>query len=90
MSKGGSIPMNGVDKKWQAECDARTLADAKVIEADASRKGAAIEAARKMAEEKTKEAAAMRNVASSSSGGGSKKSRSGGIYMMDTKVRMVK
>ena len=43
------------DKKWQAECDMRTLVDAAKIQADRSR----LSAARKMASE---QASALRNI----------------------------
>lgn len=52
------------DKKWKAECDARTLADAKVIQQDKARMKEATKAAMRMADEKMKEATAMKNVAS--------------------------
>lgn len=43
------------DKKWQAECDMRTLMDAKAIQADKSR----MMAAQKAAVEQAKKAAAV-------------------------------
>ena len=52
-----------VDKKWQAESDARTLMDAKVILKDKKRLTAAQSAAKKLASEKIKEADAMNAVA---------------------------
>lgn len=50
------------ERKWQAEQDARTLAEAKVIAADRRRVNAACAAAKKMAGEKMKEAKAMQGV----------------------------
>lgn len=43
MAKGSHV---GPGKKWQAECDARTIAEAKVIMSDPSRMKAAASAAR--------------------------------------------
>jgi len=51
------------DKKWMAECDARTLAEAKAIQMDRKRVNAACKAAKKMVDEKMKEAKAMQAVA---------------------------
>ena len=51
------------DAEWRAEEDARQLSTAKVIEADPARMKAAQAAAKRMAEEKMKEAAAMSVVA---------------------------
>ena len=51
------------DKKWQAQSDARTLADAGMIKGDPERLAAAGKAAEEMAEEKLKEAVSMKNVA---------------------------
>lgn len=55
--------MSAEDKKWQAENDARTLAEAEVIKNDSSRLKAAQNAAKGMAKEKQDEASAMSNVA---------------------------
>jgi len=43
------------DKKWQAQCDMRTLMDAKAIQSDKAR----MVAAQKAAEEEAKKAAAV-------------------------------
>ena len=51
------------EKQWQADGDARTLARANLINADAERLSAAQDAAAKMAEQEKKEAAAMTKVA---------------------------
>lgn len=61
-SRGASVSMTS-DKKWQAECDARTLADAKVVMSDPARLKAAAKAAAKMADDKMVEAKAMKNIA---------------------------
>ena len=58
-----SYPVTAEDKRWRAESDARTLAEATVIQKDAQRMKAATEAAARMAEEQRKEAAAMTSVA---------------------------
>ena len=55
--------MSAQDKKWEAESDARTLAEAKVIAADKARLKAAAVAAKRMADDKMKEARAMKQVA---------------------------
>jgi hypothetical protein len=51
------------DKEWQAECDARTLAEAEVIKSDSERMNRAQGAAAKMAKEEEKEKDAMKKVA---------------------------
>lgn len=51
------------DSRWQAESDARALAEAKEINGDTARLGKAQEAAVRLAEEKKKEANAMSSVA---------------------------
>ena len=56
-------PMSVDDAKWQAESDARTLAEAKRIMADNSRLTAAQIAAKVMADKEEEEAKAMRKVA---------------------------
>jgi len=56
--------MTAEDKKWQAECDARTLAEAEAIKDDKDRLSAAQEAAKAMVDEKQAEAAGMAKVAS--------------------------
>ncbi len=52
------------DKKWKAESDARTLAEAEIIKKDENRVTAAQEAAKRLAEEAKKEAESMADVAS--------------------------
>ena len=51
------------EKRWRAESDARTLADAEAIRNDPVRVGSAMEAAKRMAAERAKEASAMMKVA---------------------------
>lgn len=57
------LPMTAEDKKWQADSDARTLAEAKVIEKDPARMKIAMNAAKKMAKDRMDEANAMKAVA---------------------------
>ena len=52
-----------MDHDWEAESDARTLADAKLIQADDKRLKKAADASLRMATEKSDEAEAMRRVA---------------------------
>lgn len=52
-----------MDKEYQAEWDAKTLADAKEIEKDPKRRKAAIAKAKKLAAEKLQAAQAMRAIA---------------------------
>lgn len=61
MSK--AISMTKVDKKWQAESDARTLMEADVIKADAKRLCTAANAAKTLKKEKQDEAKAMAKIA---------------------------
>ena len=56
-----AIPVS--EREWQAESDARTLAEAAVIKKDKKRVGAAKKKAKKMAVEKKQEAVAMAQVA---------------------------
>ena len=51
------------EKDWQAESDARTLATAETIRADAPRLTKATEMARKMAEREEKEKEALSKIA---------------------------
>jgi len=51
------------DKRWMAESDARVLMDSQVILGNKQRLNAAVKAAKRMAEEKDKEAKAMKGVA---------------------------
>jgi hypothetical protein len=55
--------MDADEKKWRAESDARTLAEAKVIEKDTTRLEAAQEAAKGLAKELKKDAEAMMSTA---------------------------
>jgi len=50
------------DRDWEAENDARILADAKVIQADQKRLDKAAKASLRMAKEKSDEAEAMKRV----------------------------
>jgi hypothetical protein len=58
----GAIPAQ--EKKWRAESDAHTLAEAKTITSDKSRHQAAVKMAGTMANEKMNQAKAMKAVAS--------------------------
>jgi hypothetical protein len=51
------------EKQWQAECDARTLAEAEEIKGDPERLKAAQACADKEADDKLQEAANMKKVA---------------------------
>ncbi len=62
MSKGRMTAMSE-DKKWQAESDVRTLAEAETIKKDAARLKAAGKAAESMKEKKMDEAKAMAKIA---------------------------
>lgn len=53
----------GMDKNFEAQCDARVLADAKAIQADPKRLKAAAVAAKNMVTEKQKELTAMKGIA---------------------------
>lgn len=55
--------MPTTDEQWQAESDARTLAEAETIKADAGRNLKAQKAAARLLEEKEKEAEALRMLA---------------------------
>ena len=57
------VKMSADEKKWRADNDARTLAEAEVIQKDKARLKAAKAAAKSMADEKRREATAMTNVA---------------------------
>lgn len=59
--------MTAEDKRWQAESDARSMAETKVIQQDKPRLNAAKKAASRMATEKQKEASAMKRVARTTS-----------------------
>ena len=51
------------DKRWRAESDARTMAEYEQIMGDASRRRAAVSAAKAMATDLNKRASAMNRVA---------------------------
>ena len=57
-----NYPMESTDETWQAEGDARTLADGEEIKADVERLKKAKAAASRMAIEKQEQADAMKNV----------------------------
>ena len=59
------MPITESERNWEAECDARTLADAEVIRKDSKRREAAEKAAVDMANKKEEEAAAMLKVSTS-------------------------
>ena len=58
-----TLSMADNDKKWKAENDARTLADAIAIQQDKKRMAEARKAARRMLKEKKDEAVGMAQVA---------------------------
>lgn len=51
------------EQKWQAECDARTMADYQQIISDKGRMSRAIKVAKSQAADLTRRATAMQNVA---------------------------
>jgi hypothetical protein len=55
--------MSAQDKRWEAESDARTIAEASAIKADPKRLAAAAAAAREMGEKKMVEAKAIMGLA---------------------------
>jgi hypothetical protein len=55
--------MPSMDKRYQAECDARTIAEAKAIMSDPGRMKAAASAAKGMVADKTKELQGLKQVA---------------------------
>jgi hypothetical protein len=55
--------MSAEDKRWEAESDARTMAEATAIRSDPKRFAAAASAAREMGEKKMVEAKAMMGLA---------------------------
>lgn len=61
------------EKRWQAESDARTMAQYEEIMQDAARRKAAVAEAKKQASELNKRAAVMNKVAGSKSNSKSKK-----------------
>jgi len=54
--------MTAEDKKWRADSDARTLMEAEAIKSDATRKRAAINAAKQIIKEKVKEVKAVQKL----------------------------
>ena len=60
-----AIPISADEKRWRAQDDAHTLAQARVIQQDPDRLAAAKVEAQRMADEQAEQAAAMRNVAKS-------------------------
>lgn len=58
--------VSSIDKKWQAESDARTMAEYEAIMADNSRRRAAVSAAMAQAADLTKRANVMSKVAGTS------------------------
>ena len=58
------VSLSADEKKWKAESDARSLAEAEVIKKDKNRFTAAQEAAKELAKESKKEAESMADVAS--------------------------
>jgi hypothetical protein len=64
VSKAKPVPSVSADeKRWRAESDARTIAEAKVIMGDPGRMKAAATAAKKMVEDKKAELAGLKQVA---------------------------
>jgi hypothetical protein len=81
--------VNAEEKRWRAQDDAHTLAQARVIQQDPERLAAAKAEAQRMAEEQLKQAAAMATVAKTGGKGqapgrkpdsGSETQPSGGKY----------
>ncbi len=56
------MAMTADDKKWEAENDARTVAEAAVITADPERLAAAKKVGKPMAKDKEEEAAALKDL----------------------------
>lgn len=61
-------PTTADEKRWQAESDARTLSEAKIISDDENRLSAAKTAAERLAEEERKRAEALEKVSNVRSG----------------------
>jgi hypothetical protein len=57
------VRVNDEEKRWRAESDARTLAEAEAIKQDTSRKKAAARAAKAMVEKEEIEARALKKIA---------------------------
>lgn len=66
-------PSKKQEQQWQAESDARTMAQYQEIMSDSARKNRAIKEANKQAADLTKRANAMRSAASMKVGGRGKK-----------------
>jgi hypothetical protein len=64
-----NVKMSADEKRWQAESDARTMAEYEQIMSDASRRRAAVSAAKGMATDLNKRASAMTKVAGTKSAG---------------------
>jgi hypothetical protein len=58
------MALSAQERKWQAESDANTLAEAKVIQGDKKRLAQAAKAGKQIAKELTKRATAMNSVKS--------------------------
>ncbi len=56
------VNLTAADRKWEAESDARTLADAELIKADSKKLTAAKKAAVSMAKEKEKEVKVLKKI----------------------------
>ena len=69
------IPMTAEEKRWQAEGDAHTLSQAKIINGDENRMAAAKQAAEKLAEHEREQAEALEAVANANSKSESKVAR---------------
>ncbi len=81
-----SVPISADEKRWRAESDARTLAEAERIKNDRPRLDSAQAAAKRMAEEEAEAAKAMRKVAGSKlkpGGSGPRKKPSGSQVVSD-------
>lgn len=57
------VKISAMDKQWQAESDARTMAEYQAIMEDSKRRNAAIKAARQQASDLNKRASQMSKVA---------------------------
>jgi len=75
------MKLNAQDREWQRQSDARTLAEAKVIESTPTRLKGATSEAKKMAKQSQKDAAAMTKVANRGARRNTGK-RSGGVSVM--------
>ncbi len=84
-----NLPSPVAGRDYWPDCDANTLAEARVIQGDPKRLAAATKAAQKVAERKTEEAVAMRRVAGASPGKTPKKHHSSDVKMVDSTVKKV-